>query len=1571
MSKFDEFVGYFSDQINEQFSLGESKSSLTEIKDGKNDYYAGLGDFSKKIDQSEQRDYVEEGFLNNNFFNTSPKRKDVVWQNPNATILIKKRMFSSLKENYKEEYLDKDEYLFVKASKQLFKNKANQISSYEKLTKIKKVIDQQNYVDPSLLPEIVNNFSNIYKSSSLGLNSNDISDKINSSGLLSSIEAIKKIISFYPQSKYTSWIEKQNAFSNEATGVIEITNFTNLSTSSSNTINSVDSCSISIDDPYEFSVISENDIDKAISDVTSLKKSTFINFGLQNYQDLIDAKTSALSLSRNFRKASNITFNKSSKAIYGYKLICILDSTGEEILFDTKTNQSLNILTTDTNTIFVSNEFILNSDTNKLGANALNEEELNLFKEIILLTYKQISLEVSTDKVSKNYNEITNAIRYKMHLHYLGKTIIQPMDEVHVYIQSQTTRDTKLLTGIRATINGQNYLDQINGLFSEIKNQSLAILGMSTPDFDIEKSTFGYPDMPTALWLLYRNYYISDSAGSHVYAGLVTSANSSYSSGKFQVSVNTNDFKEYLNQGKINFNPGVDQFNGAFFDPLTPFKTSYDDIGTNTKTPEFTDENKKLLTNSYNTSLVKAKFGNNYGKNVTTTNFISDKIQTSNGSLADVFYAPDGLSYKWKQGISVLTQYGNSDNYNNSFYVGTPSISKDPFAGQDVMNIISLCITGIPYNYYTYYKASKQLGVADYYKTLTESLQKSNQMWGDFRPFKLIDLNNNGVTNLYNKQQQLTNDNKKIFELLDVFQTLSYIKFESNAFSSTPQNNPGQIDKLKLQLQSLTESSISSLENSGLKVFGNDVELSSEDAAYFGSSTDAVKSEATNKKISKKLNYLTKRISRKVRENTDQNLFIVDDSYDHSIDIQGFEKSLSESINTYNSDYTSVKQKIELVSQLLNLEVYCDTQGNIRARFPQYNKMPTSVFNTLLNLKKQRNISLFPKFLENLFKDQVTRQLEQVRDLEDQVRVYAGLLFAKEDDKTIASKLSSRSPSNFKFISDESGNIDYLEKIFTQSTPIDDIEKSLEITFDQIKTQSDIRRILGTADLAKNVMSIIEENARKKTDVNSLFSEYINQAIKRLKFNTSQDIETEIRNQITSSKFNGGYNVRFDNIYLFQKLQQTISNRQKLVSSLNKAIAKLIQGRRVNGTASTATSIKDFAKDFLNDNKELATYYSYLLEDEDYDDLGPNSGKRYVIDNAKIISYNISENKPNTTMVQVDGILGDYADSNLPNSAFNGGGLVRAAAIDYDMWSMYGFQSDSSPIKVPFFDNVENQCAPYAAYILSLQRKNILRGTITIIGNEYMQPGEVVYISQRNLLFYVKNVTHNFIFGSNFTTTLTLEYGHTPGEYIPTSVDVIGKALYNNKNENNFITYRDSSHNSSDVSVGTISIPPLNVTNYNSVLNYKDNQKTLTNIFSLVQASAANSSRNAINQSIDDKSLDLSAGTVNKNVTYLKTPVLEFRVYGSRDFSNYINVINEYFLKMGLSEKTVNITQINIDLNDVKSNKSPSQIFWSKCRDYAFENISIEELDSIEKRKAAIPFFMDCWITFKDGETNA
>ncbi|MHA2067216.1 MAG: hypothetical protein ACXABY_22840, partial [Candidatus Thorarchaeota archaeon] len=232
--------------------------------------------------------------------------------------------------------------------------------------------------------------------------------------------------------------------------------------------------------------------------------------------------------------------------------------------------------------------------------------------------------------------------------------------------------------------------------------------------------------------------------------------------------------------------------------------------------------------------------------------------------------------------------------------------------------------------------------------------------------------------------------------------------------------------------------------------------------------------------------------------------------------------------------------------------------------------------------------------------------------------------------------------------------------------------------------------------------------------------------------------------------------------------------------SLSNASKNLVDGLQVNfQDDGVSSAVMPFMNRFT-EKASIPPILQHMVEDEDEDDLGYGSGRRFVLKDSMYSKLTITETPPPYTLVQVNGLFGEgFVDPpGKLSTTSDGNAVVSAYAVDYDMWYMYGFRSTNS-ISAPFFSDPDSQCAPYAVFNLLQARKNILQGSVEVnVYNEFYQPGDVVYIEDRDLLFYVTEVTHNFSYGS-LATTLTLKFGHNPGEYIPTMLDIVGKILYN------------------------------------------------------------------------------------------------------------------------------------------------------------------------------------------------
>jgi hypothetical protein len=445
-------------------------------------------------------------------------------------------------------------------------------------------------------------------------------------------------------------------------------------------------------------------------------------------------------------------------------------------------------------------------------------------------------------------------------------------------------------------------------------------------------------------------------------------------------------------------------------------------------------------------------------------------------------------------------------------------------------------------------------------------------------------------------------------------------------------------------------------------------------------------------------------------------------------------------------------------------------------------------------------------------------------------------------------------------------------------------------------------------------------------------------------------------------------------------LQSKISQRQIALKSFYSAIKNAAEFQSLD-TSTTVSN--ELVSPGGYGNSHVPEVFEHMIEDENYDDYGPGSGARYIIKRAQIRNIKLAANAPPYTTIEVQGIFDQFlADkSNLPpdfNNIFtNGGnGMVTAMAVDYDMWRSYGFKGQST-IPVPFLSDPVTQCGPYAAMLLSVARKNIIRGSITISGNEYMQPGEVVFLEDRGMLFYVTSVSHNFTFNSSFTTTLELTYGHTPGEYIPTSTDFIGKLIYKNKNNGATVIQRqDNSGN--EINIGTFVKAP----------NAQSNPASNTNSISSGGANETPNPTSDFNSKVMANVKFTSSYMINNNNTAGNNLVasIEIRLYydneaGSED-DDLLNFANQIYSQIvgsadgpknfpsattgsaspTIPEDSVSIVTVNLDDPTVRS--SPSQKAFDAARNQVASSTTAgsDPTNNAALRAALFTYIVDVWV---------
>jgi hypothetical protein len=1392
------------------------------------------------IDRSAARNYVDSGMVRN----IKPKSLEVMTQQPDITVLVKKKQFSSLIENYRFDLMNEEEKLYIRAVKRLFYNKCRAIAAFERLSKIEKIVVNSGPISDYALPLIFSSVDVL----------NSLSSKIIDDKTMAVLNTVRKVKVFSDPAQVTTWLVNKEipyvSDAGEGTGVFELTTVQSL-----NVTNSIKfgggSASFNIEDPYKLFVITSEDIETALSESSGFFANQFFRSTEIQLEDSINSLKQSLRDLRFSRGASDIKITVNENTLLSKKVRAFIEEAGKEIIF----TFDAGALGFGASVDFDQSAFD--------GPQGLNGAESSLLSQVLKNIYILLGLKESTKINNKEQNSKNNYVRQKLFLDFNGQPIIQPMDVIHVYISSKTKLDNQITRGLNVNFAANSLLTGLNDSIGEINSgiddliSAFGGAGSGQSYLETEKNSIVGPEFPSWLWYMMRNDFTRQAAGTHVFGGVVDSSSHEGSPGHYGVKVSAKDNTYYFTLGQVNLKPSMDVYDSALYDPLTPFKLDYDS-GTGFLKggiPELLDENIDLL----KSGSVKLKAGRFRGSPVDENSWKITDAEVDAGSAVEnifrkKFNNPDGFVYRWKKGIGAITLFGqpHSDLFKKE---AVPPLTTNPFAGQDVMNVLSLLITGKPYNFNTFLEAAiasatlskndltNQGASNSYLRSLVSDLSKNNTSWGNFIPFKQMIVNDSGYNFLRSGQFDLVVNNQRVTELLQeraaIFDQISAVVPD---FADNPQfykksltgnlidgdnisnqnltssllklasdiiDLDGQIDAELKQFNdglSAAKKAINSSDGT-LRIVGNEISF---DPTVADDSSLTPQDRARQRiEFRKKINFLTQRRLWQVKANEDHNLFIVDDSYDKNYDIQAFEKSIGGNLQNFKSTYAKTSEQISLTADLLGLEVFADSQGHIQARPPRYNRIPSSVFFDLIHRKKTQGIQIFPSFLESLFFNQVQGTSERIEIIEDEIRLRAAALgyITDPDISTLLNgavgTIGASGSTNFSFVTRDDGKIggDDFRNLLMQSHP-DFMEDSQRKALTQLAStiNGPFNNFVSFDTVQRTKIINTQEFKGLTQDIEDKIEEI------RLRLESKTGIPAKTKKELLPQDRSllGKGRSQADILELTQQISQFLSERQYLIKLLSNAVRNLDQGTSLNKDQETGDNVL-----YPNLNTQSKDMYpeiiEHMIEDEQNDDLGDGSGKRYVIREVEILNRSIEPTPPDFTIVEVNGSLatGLVSGPSGLDVGSNGNGIAYAAAVDYDLWRQFGFRG-THPANTPFFSESSAQCAPYGVFLLNQARKNILKGSVTRIGNEFTQAGEVYYLEDDNLLFYAESVTHSFTYGQQYTTSLNLTYGHSPGEFIPTMLDIIGKGLYSNKHQANLIKSDRNSNASGDIHLTTL-----------------------------------------------------------------------------------------------------------------------------------------------------------------------
>jgi hypothetical protein len=1284
-------------------------------------------------------------------------------QTPSLSVLVKKRAFASLNHLYDPTLMDDAEQWLFRATKRLFARKCAEIADYERLSKIVKLAETSTTVGlavGSLMSGLAAEFGEQDTTGS-------------QTDLFTSMRNLEKAIKDRQPVSTTTWFYDPDVpFEPKlgtGSGVFEITLVTTLNTNLS--IDGSGSCSFSLENPYNILRISEHDIEMAVRDTALSKLVSVLDkaAGLA----LANAQTADAQLSKNRQSArkSAISFTVS---VSGQGVTGTIDAIGMTITAD--------------NLDLVPEPHSLDSDEKGLIRRILNGLE-----SYSMATRKNLldGLDVSggQDATLKESMRYTRSLLRKF---YMGKLIVQPMDAIHIFIDGGLRR-----AGETSDVTTTGDTDLVSAIGQAIGLQET---------WQIDEPLLKAAWERSGKWLSFDDfkklYSISGIPGIHVFGGLISEASGSYNSegGKYEVSVSAVSNMEWLRLSRYNQQPSLQQTEGIIYDPLTPFKFNTDPAtGLPIGRAVLSDTNTKLLKKG-----IFAASGKNTGQEITSMSRLQQDIQIVGGALVPIFDIPPGLKYRWKEGVVTMTYDMSTTDPLDITKTNERQLRRDigffaantAVANMDIANIISTFVTGYPHNYATFVQSALNAGAfsldttlnsgKDYFHSLLDVQKSLNLVQGNFTPFKAVNANRSDLAQSIATQQRLTQKSSQLRQIknqyVKVFDDLvnldaSFSTVNENSRTPDPQYINSQSVLKRKQAQLKTE--LTQAED----VFNDLVQNSSSTWMIAG---DDIGFNLVNpndadeaKLFGDRLLFVSQRKREDVIYNRDKNFLIVSEEYDKDFDVQAFALSLrDQSPEMWKNTWDSVYDLCKKAADTMDLEFFCSSQGHLELRPPQYNRIPLTVLNTMLSLNTNSGVKIFPDFLEKLVSSRTQSLIQDIVEIEYEMMRQAALLGASDFEiakqKIFGGALKYSGDNSAQFLIELGDSADAIAKDQAREpAEAHKLQNFVSSAMGLAARGVGIFSAAAQANLVRTTIGTTSSGGKTVVSAPSGSKDFYDFAIKELVKLTGRPKRSfpAFEEAKIGAIRNGKTTPASDISAITDRIAEQVSKRSKLLRVLGKVLEQSVEIANVNSSGQIESSLG-----WANTSTKPSALFEKMVEDDTQSVLGYLSGKRFIIGDESLLSYRVSEKPPAFTTCSVSG-----------TDAFIGqpGGLIagnfpiyKAIGVDFDLWRQYGFRSERNFDK-PFFWNAETQCAPYAKMLLTRQYREILSANAEVVGNEFYQLGDVVYLADLQMLFYVQGVGHNFTYENGFSTTLSLTYGHPPGEYIPTPLDVIGKSLSN------------------------------------------------------------------------------------------------------------------------------------------------------------------------------------------------
>jgi hypothetical protein len=140
----------------------------------------------------------------------------------------------------------------------------------------------------------------------------------------------------------------------------------------------------------------------------------------------------------------------------------------------------------------------------------------------------------------------------------------------------------------------------------------------------------------------------------------------------------------------------------------------------------------------------------------------------------------------------------------------------------------------------------------------------------------------------------------------------------------------------------------------------------------------------------------------------------------------------------------------------------------------------------------------------------------------------------------------------------------------------------------------------------------------------------------------------------------------------------------------------------------------------------------------------------YIIEESDITNMSITDTVDG--IITRIGVAGDYVYSQGLEKS-----MIYSAFQDMNLIRDFGYYYRE--VQNMFFLHSIPDCRDFGRAYMARNNMELVNGSVTIIGRPELRLGTSVYIKPRDMVFYIKDISHEFSVGDQFTTTLTLVGG--------------------------------------------------------------------------------------------------------------------------------------------------------------------------------------------------------------------